>query len=73
MLFCLNVFRIHPTHSKLIEVHLFDFQSTIYNERLKIEFIERIRGEKKFSDLNKLKSQLKIDATNCKKTFNLLR
>ena len=65
-----------PTISDLkhvIEVHLFNFSSNIYNEEIKVEFIERIRGEKKFSDLDKLKFQLKIDATNCKKIFNLLR
>mgnify|MGYP006125397125 CR=1 FL=1 len=57
----------------VIEVHLFNFSSNIYNEEIKVEFIERIRGEKKFSDLDKLKFQLKIDATNCKKIFDLLR
>lgn len=65
-----------PTISDLkhvIEVHLFNFNSNIYNEKIKVEFIERIRGEKKFSDLDKLKFQLKIDATNCKKIFHLLR
>lgn len=54
-----------------IEVHLFDFNATIYNEELKIEFIQRIRDEKHFLDLEKLKSQLKIDAINCKQIFNL--
>ena len=54
-----------------IEVHLFDFNATIYNEELKIEFIQRIRDEKQFFDLEKLKSQLKIDAINCKQIFNL--
>ena len=54
-----------------IEVHLFDFNAIIYNEELKIEFIQRIRDEQQFSDLEKLKSQLKIDAINCKQIFNL--
>ena len=54
-----------------IEAHLFDFNATIYNEELKIEFIQRIRDEQQFSDLEKLKSQLKIDAINCKQIFNL--
>ena len=47
--------------SFVIETHLFDFNTTIYNEELKIEFIERIRDEKQFSDLEQLKCQLKID------------
>ncbi|MEC9209916.1 MAG: bifunctional riboflavin kinase/FAD synthetase [Bacteroidota bacterium] len=59
--------------SFVIEAHLFDFNATIYNEELKIEFIERIRNEKQFSDLEQLKSQLKIDEINCKQIFNLMR
>ena len=56
-----------------IEVHLFDFNTDIYNEELKIEFIDMIRDEKRFSDLEELKSQLKIDQIKCKQMFNLLR
>lgn len=56
-----------------IEVHIFDFSDNIYNLELKIEFVQRMRDEKKFVDLEKLKSQLKIDEINSKKIFNLLR
>ena len=56
-----------------IEAHLFEFNRDIYDRQLKIEFIERIRDEKPFSDLEKLKSQLKIDEINCKQIFNLPR
>ena len=59
-------------NSFVIEVHLFDFNRIIYNEKLKIEFIERIRDEKKFPDLEQLRSQLKIDEINCKQIFNLI-
>ena len=50
--------------SFIIEVHLFNFNTTIYDQYLRIEFIQRIRDEKKFLDLEKLKSQLKIDEIN---------
>lgn len=50
----------------VIEVHLFDFDAIIYNQKLKIEFIQRIRDERKFSSMKKLKSQLEIDQINCK-------
>lgn len=56
-----------------IEVHLFNFNTIIYDQYLRIEFVKRIRDEKKFLDLEKLKSQLKIDEINCKQIFNLLR
>ena len=59
--------------SFVIEVHLFDFDDIIYDEKLKIVFYDRIRDEKKFDHLEKLKNQLKIDKTKCKQFFNLMR
>ena len=56
-----------------IEVYIFDFSADIYGTDIKVEFVKRIRDEKKFNDLEALKSQLKIDAINCKQIFNLLR
>jgi len=59
---------INPTVSTnnqlKMEVHLFDFNELIYGETIKIEFKERIRDEKKFTDLNQLKEQLHIDKKN---------
>lgn len=57
----------------VIEVYLLDFKSDIYNQEIKVEFIERIRDEKRFSDLERLRIQLKLDEINCKKIFNLRR
>jgi riboflavin kinase/FMN adenylyltransferase len=62
-----------PDDSFVIEVHLFDFLGVIYNKELKIEFVQRVRDEKKFPDLEALKSQLKIDEINCRRIFNLIR
>ena len=59
--------------SFVIETHLFDFNSNIYNEELKIEFIERIRDEMQFLNLESLRSQIKFDQIKCKQIFNLLR
>ena len=58
--------------SNTIEVYIFDFSSDIYGADIKVDFIQRIRDEKKFNDLEALKSQLKVDAINCKQIFNLL-
>ncbi len=60
-------------NSFAIEAHLFNFKGSIYNEEIKIEFVERIRDEKEFADLSKLQSQLRIDEVKCKQVFNLLR
>ena len=57
----------------VVEVHIFDFNSNIYNLDIKVEFIKRIRSEKKFKCLEELQSQLEIDDSKCKAAFNLLR
>jgi len=50
-----------------IEVHLFNFNATIYDETLCIELLTRLREEVKFESIDALKAQLKkdkIDALN---------
>jgi riboflavin kinase/FMN adenylyltransferase len=44
-----------------VEVHLFGFDGDLYAKRLRIGFVGRIRGERKFEDLNALKSQITLD------------
>ena len=41
-----------------IEVHIFDFNEEIYGETITIFFVDRIRDEVKFRDLEALRSQL---------------
>ena len=57
----------NPTISdkgRSIEVHFFDFNEDIYNQKLKIEFIKRLRSEQKFKNIEALKSQLNVDKKN---------
>ena len=44
-----------------IEVHIFDFNEDIYNKKIEIQLIEKIRDEKKFNDTEELKAQLEKD------------
>ena len=44
-----------------VEVHLLDFAENIYGKRIRVNFIERIRDEKKFADISELKNQIKQD------------
>ena len=53
----------------LIESHFFDFNEYIYNEHIKIEFIERIRSEKKFDTVEELIENIKKDVEFAKRTF----
>ena len=45
----------------LLEVHLFNFSGNLYDKHLSVNFLKFIREEKKFKNINKLKSQIKID------------
>ncbi|MCP4142652.1 MAG: bifunctional riboflavin kinase/FAD synthetase [Chloroflexi bacterium] len=44
-----------------IETHILGFKEDIYGEELRLEFISRLRGEKKFDSVNELLSQIKVD------------
>lgn len=46
---------------KTIEVNLFDFQQEIYGEHVVVRWIQRLRGETKFSGVDELVHQLKHD------------
>ena len=45
-----------------IETHLLDFDADLYGQQLKVEFVQRLRDERKFDNLNALKAQLNEDA-----------
>lgn len=44
-----------------IETNILDFNGDIYDKTIELEFIDRIRDEKKFSSLNELKAQIQKD------------
>ena len=47
--------------SKVMEVHIFNFNEDIYNQEIRIFFVKKIRNEKKFSGTEALKLQLMRD------------
>lgn len=46
---------------RTIEVNIFDFEETIYDETVTVQFLSKWRDEQKFNGLEELKNQLKID------------
>jgi riboflavin kinase/FMN adenylyltransferase len=50
-----------------IETNLFDFNNDIYGEVLNIEFLHKLRDEKKFPTVNDLITQIKADVEATKK------
>lgn len=64
----------NPTVSgneKTIEVNIFDFDKEIYGESLTINFVEKLREEEKFENLDGLITQLKHDKADTCRIFNI--
>lgn len=49
-------------HAQTLEVHLLDFQGSLYNQRLTVSFVSRLREERRFESPEALKAQLQQDA-----------
>lgn len=45
----------------LLEVHIFDFNRSIYGEAIEVRFIKKLRNEVKFSNFEALKQQIEKD------------
>ncbi len=56
--------------NKSLEVNIFNFSSDIYGKKVKINFVKRVRDEKKFKSIHALQRQLEIDK---KKVQQILR
>jgi riboflavin kinase/FMN adenylyltransferase len=56
-------------NTQTLEVHIFDFNKSIYGQELKVSVLKKIRDEIKFDSLEALKSQLKKDQEICKRTL----
>ena len=52
-----------------LEVHLLNFDRDIYDSNMKIDFMHRIRGEKKFNGLGELSAQINKDSKKADEFF----
>ncbi len=53
----------------LLEVHLFNFSRDIYGKHVKVEFIEKLRDEERFPNLDLLVEQIRKDAEKARHYF----
>lgn len=53
-----------------VESHMLGFDSDIYGKTVKVDFIKRIRGDKKFGSLGELKEQIKNDIQTAKEQLH---
>jgi riboflavin kinase/FMN adenylyltransferase len=56
---------VRPTFgggARILEVYLFDIDEDLYGERLRVEFVRRLRGERRFPSAEALVAQMDRDA-----------
>lgn len=53
----------------VLEVHLFEFEQQIYSRHLRVEFLQKLRDEEKYPDVETLTGQIALDVQNAKKWF----
>ncbi len=56
---------------KALEVHIFDFDKTIYGEKIKVSFLTRLRDDKKFATKQELIEQINLDKENSLKFLSI--
>lgn len=56
---------------ELIEAYLLDFDGELYGQRLRVEFLERLRGEEKFESVDALKQQMAADVESTRALVGL--
>ena len=50
----------------LVEAHLIDFEGDLYGEPLRIAFLERMRGERRFDSVDALVEQMRLDVVQAR-------
>lgn len=57
----------------LLETHVFDWTGNAYGRIITVEFVERLRGEKKFSSLDELRTAIRADAEHARQILGCPR
>ena len=53
----------------VLEVHLFEFDQQIYGKHLRVEFLQKLRDEEKYPDVETLTRQIALDVEQARKWF----
>jgi len=64
---------VRPTvkqdNKPVLEAHLLEFSQDIYGRHLRVEFLQKLRDEKKYPDVETLTRQIALDVEHAKKWF----
>lgn len=58
-------------HQYTVEVHILDFQESLYGERIRVNFVKRLRDEEKFSSLEALKRRIAADIEEARRILSV--
>jgi riboflavin kinase/FMN adenylyltransferase len=64
---------VRPTFNgkeRIVEAHLLDVQPDLYDKRITIDFIARLRNEQRFANIDALKSQIAADVQQARQVLN---
>jgi riboflavin kinase/FMN adenylyltransferase len=59
------------TFKKNMETHIFNFDKELYGKHIRVEFLKMTRDEAKFSDVEALSAQIKLDCEEAKRFHGL--
>ncbi|MBI5937580.1 MAG: bifunctional riboflavin kinase/FAD synthetase [Betaproteobacteria bacterium] len=62
---------VHANGRPTLEVHLFNFDRSIYRQHLRVEFLHKLRDEAKFDGLEALVAQIDKDAQQARELLNV--
>ncbi len=57
-------------HVFTVEVHILDFNENVYGQKIRVNFVRRIRDEIKFSSISELSEQIKKDIKKARKILS---
>jgi len=64
---------IRPTFGETdlaIETHLLDFQGDLYGRDVRLSFVQRLRDERRFADVDALRTQIAADQRRAERLFS---
>src|SRR5207248_5258859 len=59
------------TPPRSVEVHLLDFAEDIYGQRVRVEFVHRLREERRFPGIDALKAQITQDVMQARRLLGV--
>jgi riboflavin kinase/FMN adenylyltransferase len=62
---------VHSDGRPTLEVHLFNFDRSIYRQHMRVEFLHKLRDEVKFPNLETLIAQIGLDAKQARELLNV--